>query len=645
MKIIFYVFSNILFCQGLHWALHPSVDKVVLGMYSVKKFSAIVLIIIFSVIIYTFNRIKLRKYAFLTIIDEFIISLYRKTLNNPTLICVIMLSTFFSISQVSNLTLGNDFASQLKMVTQYFEGITPNINTLSKVNIDNTSNDSLYWSIRPPCALLYYIPFITTGIPLGTSLRVANLFLGIITCVAWTKIFNFIAPYNKKATLLLCITLCVWVSNEFQYIGKVDLLITTFSAIATIAVLFFIQKLASNINNSLYHIFVLPISLILGLSCWIKISSLLYLASLFIFLMLNYIYINLKESKSFLYKRLHLLALCFFLFLTPYFLLLNLNEFYGISANNAYYQNYNEIKLYREQWGEYFMETTHYPMVLISFFGALGTFSGFEKFQILLTNSILQFENFYDFFVKLSINPKVTIKGLIGCSFTFIFCIFIYKNQKICKYLNFNFIVCTCILSITGYALISTKHEYNYLITGTYNHQHIPIFLVITCYFYVKIKKSFLNNSIFFLIYIFFTYSNAHAIYNQISNSKDNSLLLKQRIFNKFYGYDNQRVLNAINNYRDDLDLPVIFITNFTYEEVSTSIRGRFGGIILDDNNLDYSAIKKIISSTRKDTMFVLDSRLDREYIKSFIDIFNKNNIKLLLNEEKLSKVAVLEIN
>ena len=149
----------------------------------------------------------------------------------------------------------------------------------------------------------------------------------------------------------------------------------------------------------------------------------------------------------------------------------------------------------------------------------------------------------------------------------------------------------------------------------------------------------------FFLLYVFFTYSNGYILYSQITSKKINSVLVNEKIFYEFYGNDNQKVLNTINKHREDLNIPVIFITHSTYEEVSTSLGGRFGALVLDENHLDYSAIKKVVSSIRTNAILVLDSRLDIEYANTILEMFDKKYFKLLVNEKKLSKVGILKFS
>ena len=231
--------------------------------------------------------------------------------------------------------------------------------------------------------------------------------------------------------------------------------------------------------------------------------------------------------------------LSFIVFCLPYWILKIINAAYGIELNEVYQQDYNSQWLTQELWGQYFTETTQVPTVILSLLASFSTFSPFNLSQTLLSN-FLTFTGWFDnFILSFEVNHKVIYKGFVGLIFSVVLIICIIRYSFITKSSKYYWIILLfCPFLIFTY--LANKHGYNYLITGTYNQQYIPLFCLLILWLtlnYWEYKKKisvFMLNVLFFSIGIF-TYSNLSGLGKAAKNRFANRSLSSTHFDHPFY--------------------------------------------------------------------------------------------------------------
>ena len=299
----------------------------------------------------------------------------------PYFITLSILLTSYLFNVNTGFSVGVDFATQLKATLQWDEGSTVKWNHLVKVDINSLSNEEEIWLFRPPGALLFYVPYIQLPIPTGEALRLAQLSFCILICFSWIKIVKYLS-LNNALQVFLGIIVALWVSNHLSYAGNVQLLVTAYSSLSTLFALFVLLKFKPDKIFQPSSILVLTVlSIIFGCVVFLKVSAIIYN-----FVLLLSIY-GLLIRKNFKKLSLHLaFGFSCILFCLPYWFLKIINSSHWIELNEIYQQDYNSQWLTQKLWGQYFVETTKMPNVILSLLASFSTFSTFHFSQTLLSN-------------------------------------------------------------------------------------------------------------------------------------------------------------------------------------------------------------------------------------------------------------------
>ena len=628
IRILLQLGEYICFCLAIQFATHPSKDPTVLGLYSNDKSLAIFVLILSGIFLHKIKSNFLKK-------EQLTICKYPIQIG----FIIIITSYFFQIN--TNLVLGCDFAEQLKSLIQWVNGNTTNWNNIKQIDINDLRESKETWLFRPPGAMIYYTPFVYLDIPLGESLRIAQLILSIIILYSWYKIGN-IFKLNMNNQFILCICLSLWLSTLFSFIGNVQLLVTAYSSFLTMIVLNY--KNYIKINTYLYNILILFfISFLLGTIVFIKVSALIYNSAIFLFL-LSFIIIkffDIENKKKILFNFFSCLFASIF-FIAPFIILILLNSVNGVNVDNVYKQDYNDDPFYKFLWGDFFIETTKFPAVIISFLSSWATFSPLNTIQTLCSNGLTYLGLIDNFLLGLELNPKVIYKAIIGiCLSIPIFqLIIIYKFKPEIK--SF-FIISVLTAPFIVFMVLANRHGYNYLITGTYNQQYLPFFVLFILV--IGSRKSnhiniFTKSLLFFFSIIFFTFSNTQSLFSDINKSLSSTVLGSENINNEFYGNEVNKVCELVNSNRKDLDTPIFFFANTSIAEISILFNGNIGGIA---GASEWCRDSKPPLETFNQKMFVLfDSRLNSEQINSLLNRIKYTKIETILNLSGSAKVYLL---
>ena len=604
-----YVSALLLASKAFHLFCHPSKNPEILFLFSYKKFGVICLLLLAAFLSFFYaKRIIIRK-SF-----DFKTNPCLAGIELPYIITLSILSISYFLNLNTGFSTGVDFATQLKATLQWNEGFTDKWNHLVKVDINSINDEAEIWLFRPPGALLYYIPFLQLPIPTGEALRLAQLSLCLVICFSWIKIAKTLL-LNHYLQIFLGVVLALWVSNDLSYAGNVQLQITAYSSTCTLFALLVLLRLKSDKIFQRSSILVLTVlSIILGCVVFLKISAIVYN---FTILLSLYVMLIRKDFKKLpLYSAF---ILSFILFCLPYWVLKIINAAYGIELNEIYQQDYNSQRLTQELWGQYFTETTQMPVVILSLLASLSTFSTFHLSQALLAN-FLTFTGWFDnFILSFEVNQKVIYKALVGLIFSGVLIFYFIRYSFLTKSSKYYWIILLfCPFLVFTY--LANKHGYNYLITGTYNHQFIPFFCLLLLWLtfnYWKHKKEasvFVISVLFFSIGMF-SYSNFLGLVSTVKGRFISEKLSTNHTYHPFYGKDIEMVEKVIFENRSSDQIPIIYLGNSSVEEVSIPFDGIFTGISNVSSMLEEN--KFSIPNISTETIIVVDARLNLQELES----------------------------
>lgn len=628
IRILLQLVEYICFCLAIQFATHPSKDPTVLWLYSNDKSLAILVLIISGIILHKIKSNFSEKEELPIIKYPFLVAF------------VVIISSYFS--QINtNLVLGCDFADQFKSLIQWVNGTTTNWNNIKQLDINDIRESKETWLFRPPGAMIYYTPFVYLGIPLGESLRLAQLILNLTILYSWYKIGN-IFKINENNQFILCVCLSLWLSTLFSFTGNVQLLVTAYSSLLSMIVLKQIIFMKNDV--SFYdHLMFLFISLLLGTIVLIKVSALIYNSAIFLFFISFIIkkFFNIKNKKVFLFNSIS----CVFasiLFIAPFIILNFLNSINGVDVDDVYKQDYNNNPFYQFLWGDFFIETTEFPAITISLLSSWATFSPLNTIQTLCSNALTYLGFIDNFLYDLELNPKVIYKAITGICFS-IPIFYLVKIYKFKTEIKSYFIISVLTVPFILFMVFANRHGYNYLITGTYNQQYLPFFILFLLI--IKSKrdfdiKIFPKSLIFFFSIIFFTFSNVQSLFSNINQDVSKNVLGSENINNEFYGNEVNKVCEVINLNRKDLNTPIFFFANTSISEISILFKGNIGGIA--DANEWFKHSNSHLETFNQKMFLLFDSRLNSEQINSLLNKIKYTKIQTILNLSDSAKVFLL---
>lgn len=599
-------------CQAFHFACHPSKNPEILFLFSYQKFGVICLLI-FAAFISFFYAKKISFHEGFDLLGNKRANFYVLGIEFPYFITLMILLTSYLFNVNTGFSVGVDFATQLKAGLQWDEGFTDKWNHLVKVDINSLSNEEEIWLFRPPGALLFYVPFIQLPIPTGEALRIAQLTLCLLICFSWIKIAKSLL-LNHYLQLYLGIILALWVSNHLSYAGNVQLLVTAFSSICTLFALFVLLKFEPDKIFQPSSILVLTVlSIILGCVVFLKVSAIIYN----FVLLLSVFGLLIKKNFEKLSLYLSFIVSCI-LFCLPYWFLKIINASYGIELNEIYQQDYNSQWLTKELWGQYFTETTQVPTVLLSLLASFSTFSPFNLSQTLLSN-FLTFTGWFDSIIlSFEVNQKVIYKTVVGIVFSVTLIVYFFRYcflTKPSKYYWIFLLFCPFLI----FTYLANKHGYNYLITGTYNQQYIPLFCLLIIWLTFNYWRNQKKASVFVITVLFFsigifTYSNLGGLGKAAKNRFGDKSLSSNHFDHPFYGRDIETVEKVISEHRISDQIPIIYLGNSSIEEISIVFPGIYTGI----SNISYllQENKLSIPDFPHESIIIVDARLNLQEVE-----------------------------
>ena len=554
----------------------------------------------------------------------------------PFFISLLILFFGYTVQFHTKFTIGIDFGTQLKAVLLWQEGYTSSLN--NSLNYDlatHTTHES--WLFRPPGAILYYVPFLQLPLPLGESLRVAELLLCIFICYSWLKIAE-ILDYDKKIQCILSVILSIWLATHLSFTGNVQLVVTAYSSILLLIVIKFLLKLKYKGFYDLRDHLILSLNcFFLGSTILIKASSIVFNASI---IFMIYLFIIVKR-----YWNIYIgLSLFFstFIFCIPYFILTTVNSLYGVELNDVYSQDYNNQWLTQEQWGNFFTETTNFPAICFSFTACLSTFSPFQLSQELLSNLLTYIGIWDDFILSFHLNPRVLYKATIGTFFSILFGYCFLKYFSPSRKISY-ILATTLLFPFVIFTYLTNKHGFNYIITSAYSEQFIPLFcLLILIVSFNLLKKKNIKSLLFAFAIIFFsvglyTYSNTCYLFQIFKNRFETKSIMSSHIGHHFFGNNPKKIDDKIIKYRKSFDIPIIYIGNSSIDEMSIAYKGIYSGIgnvteMLKNKNY-------MLPAFENEVIIILDATLEDHDLHKLCTMISKRNYIYLLNLTETAKV------
>ena len=398
--------------------------------------------------------------------------------------------TFFALAVLFRITLittpcsvGEDIAPQVLSSKQWIEGVSiaPNVHASPK-RTDLSLNEQ-NWMLRPPGGAWIPLPGLLLGFSLGNSIHLSLFVLSIAAGAGWLKLAQVLDL--PRASLQLLAFLLAMTSS----LGSLSLTTASAFTSATFPWLLIWSLHLSElwnlpVRNFKIHLLSILFFLTIGIHAFFKLSSLLTVSAIALIPFLFH-FAKFKRIQTITIARAMAGML---LFLLPYFLLNDLNQnFTGISSDKLYSQQ--DYNAQHELWGTHFTESTKGGMLVTSLLASTGYATPAQSFAHGFRDLLMQFENYNLILFSHGINPRILGCSIFAIPITFILFIGLWKLRL---FVSKRQIVLFCTLFIVpfvGFALISYRHGYNYLIYPAYTQEFAIIFLIFGLSYFVCSNK------------------------------------------------------------------------------------------------------------------------------------------------------------
>lgn len=382
---------------------------------------------------------------------------------------------------------GEDVTGQVLSSHQYIEGFTKAPNYCSFPSTKDLSQNTSTWNPRPPGASWIAMPGLYLGLSIGDSLRLSLVILLICGGIGWLKLSEQF-KMSSGSLILIALLLGAGVGPSTIFFGTMNCALLCLVPWMILWAIHISRELISNKSLMMFLLLnLLSLSVCLGFFCVVKLSGMI--ASLSI-ATIPIIYIFFYKNK--ISKKVPKIICCFisiFIVLGSYKLMEDFNEKErGDSAHNMYRSiDYNQQSLL---WGNYFVESTRGPMMVLSTMGAPGYALPGKKFAHGLRDLINQFDSLSAWLDLKKLNPHSLICGFIGFLFTLLLCLNLWKIRS---EMNYEFkIVSIVFLTIPfiGLAAISFLHGFNYTLYSSHTVEYALLLSFPVCHSLFLLKKT-----------------------------------------------------------------------------------------------------------------------------------------------------------
>lgn len=485
LKYLFCLAGLCLLTKALHLMMLPSEHPNILGLYSSKKFVAIIGMLLIGSFLY-----------------------FRVSLKSPSSVkdlSILFFTIIFSFHLVYILlvpaNIWADFSAQASSLIDFNLSRVDNLNTLAHPDYNDLSNNvEGYIFFYPPGSLYLLYPFIKIGLSLGNTLKLIGSLSFLFGGIAWLKILK------KFGLNSLSLNIC-GILFGFHCIDRFGLNVISYSTsdlfcfgIVSWLIYFCLQFHDSvMLKQSSWKIVCVSalLGLGLGLIYCFKYSQFIYAASLAPFITLSCLYLRnkIKILVAFL-----VIAVCFF---TPYFWLNSIQEKRsGISA--VQYQEteeLNDAEYIQQKYGDYFYQSSRGLPLLASIpVGTVWNTLG-NGFPVRLANLLVYPSAVREFFNDYKVNALVVIS--IALSWVILtLCLWLLWDQF--RKLPYKLFFALLLLIPTAlHTYLSHKIGYNYLVSHEFRFGIPILFLVEGILIHALLKKQNQLGLKVFILFIF----------------------------------------------------------------------------------------------------------------------------------------------
>ena len=615
IDILFGAAICILLALSFHLVCLPSKDGIIFGLYSLPKFTLIISFGISS-IFFVFMKDKLISF----VLDKFP-NLISEPANpkisdshNRHLLCIFLLLVgTYLISFFFIPTIRGDFAIQYFAYSQYQQDISSAIDNQKFVTIQNDEIVIAEKKIKSwPPGPFYILKLTEAILPISRSecLRLLGFLSTLISTVFLYKILSFFT--NDLNFLRIGVVILVFYPF-FTGLSYINFSNADIFSVGVITMLLYysinwikqFQGKGEDINlRNYWHLLLL--SFALGSIFWLKKSTFVIAAAVFMFLVGYFLIINWRKNitKS-------LIAVVVFLspFLTFKFSEYQHNkkqesEFHLLYLSNAQSIKEQERQYYDELLGTYHSRSTSGLQLLLSILSGPGwfvlgnqTFSSFGDFMTY--TGILEIIS-----LKLHTNHAILLAFALSMPLTIVSITFIVKKHKrLC--VDFLFLLFITAITVLAFGFITYKNEvFNVIINKDFRYR-MPVaiilqtlILLLVCRIKYKILKNF---SVHFLITYFFVfpiissiiyYKNSYELSNKWDNqSSPNGFHISCSV--PWINSKTYDLVNSKNSSYESSDILNIIITDEAYGKFSYFMASELKGNIANVNITDFSKLLK----------------------------------------------------
>ena len=615
IDILFGAAICILLALSFHFVCLPSEDGIIFGLYSLPKFALIISFGISS-LFFIFMKSKLISFVLEKFPNLLSVPANPKISDphNRHLLCIFLLLVGTYLLSFSFIpTIRGDFAIQYFAYSQYQQDISSAIDNQKFVTIQNdeiviAEKKIKSWSPGP-----FYILKLTEAIlPISRSecLRLLGFLSTLISTIFLYKILSFFT--NDLNFLRIGVVILVFYPF-FTGLSYINFSNADIFSVGVITMLLYysinwikqFQGKGEDINSRNYW-YLLLLSFVLGSIFWLKKSTFVIAAAVFIFLVSYFLTENWRKNitKSFVVVVAFLIPFLTFKFSEFQHNKKHNSEFNLLYLTNAESMKDKERKFYDEWLGTYHSKSTSGLQLLLSILSGPGWFvlgnKTFSSFGDLMTyTGILEIIS-----EKLHTNNVILLAYAFSIPMSFVFVTLIikrYKRLHITAYLLF-FIT---VITVLAFGYITYKNQvFNVIINKEFRYR-LPIAIILQILILVNVSK--LNHrvlkkfSLYFLITYFFVFPITSSIIYyknsyEFSNKWDNQSSPNGFHISSSEPWINSKTYDLVeskNSSYESSDILNIIITDEAYGKFSYFMASELKGNIANVNITDFSKLLK----------------------------------------------------
>jgi hypothetical protein len=457
------------------WLLLKSVEASLLrsknpewfGLYSSQKLLAILFCLVIGVILMlVINKITINNYA---------IKIWNYLSRKIFLTFLVISILSFLTCWTNPIGVGEDISAQVKSSLQWHEQKVGFPNFYLHPDWQDLSNDKTIWSIRPPGASWIALPGLLFGMPIGLSIKFALFACTLIGGLGWLALCKrFKLP--ASSILIFAFLLSIPTGPSSTYFATTNILLfalTPWFLSWSINIGLEWKKPSFSITKK--FLITTLFLLLLGSFSWVKLSGMIVAIVIGVYPI--FVLIRSTLNIALKLRRVTIYILLGIFFWIPFLSLEKTTEHLTAKTSNQFYSAHDSDIL-GDLHGYHWKESTRGLWLVWGLIAGPGFALPSQGIALGVRDLFIQFEEVRMWLKQNKVNEHALFAGSIAVICTILIIISVFKTwHNLTEELR---IVLISFLSLPffGFAILSYKFGFNYLLYHAHTQEFSIIFLI-----------------------------------------------------------------------------------------------------------------------------------------------------------------------